>query len=341
MNENEFRIALNDYYEKTKSHREGRKPAEKSINMYIKNLFKLHREVYGKELSDLEWVSDLDGISKYFDSMGRSVSTRRNYLTAVLICCRAINGISQEDYTNMEKLRDSHQEQYLSQPAMKSVKQKENMCEGSIIDNKVAEYEINVKINSKKTDLSSEDKKLLQLWMILRILRTYDFRNEVATFQMISKRNFNKLNEMKDNYVVKDTKTKKWFISANEYKTKSKYNEKITLVEDKKLNSDLNLFHKCNGFGTMFKSSFRSDNPMDNNTLSKLLLAWSKKELPPVVDENGVKRERNISTTLLAKILLSERYGQLKQDLKEDAKNRGHDPQVAMDVYIATPKELK
>lgn len=332
---------LTDWYEKQQ-----KEVKKNTLDMYINNTFKLYRDVFGQDpllMENFDWIKDIPKMEDYFTIHKRSDSTRRNYYTAVLIILLATGYTDQKAFSELEKTRDNYDKRYKEAPAMKSEKQKENMIESKVIDDKVKEMDSQVRLIARKDKnlLFDNDKKILQLWMILRILRTYDFRNEVATFYLTTMRHYKnfKKSQLKMNLVIKDGK--EWFISANEYKTSKKYAEKITKVEDKKLIKDLMLYRRMMGDGYMFKSSFKNDTNMTNNELSKLLLKWSQKELPPVILADGTKRLRNISTTLLAKIMLSEKYGEKKAELIKDAKNRGHDPQTAMKVYIATPDELK
>jgi hypothetical protein len=43
---------------------------------------------------------------------------------------------------------------------------------------------------------------------------------------------------------------------------------------------------------------------------------------------------KNISTTMLRKIYLSSKYGDMKEELEKDNAIMGHSKEVAMDTYI-------
>ena len=378
MNEDNIRETLQAHYLKT---RPNRMPSEKSINLYIRNFLKIYEECFSgdeKYVDNFEWISEIDTIRKWFADTGKSVPTIRNYITALLIVSSGLDKIPQKIYTEWEVIRDGIvDKERKSVKALKSDNQEEQYIDAQIIIDQIKEMGKNVKLIAKKSEITNEDRKLVQLWMILRILHVYHMRNEVATFKMISLREYKKLAvsvpepvkqggvgylngkikegparapkantfSLKENYVVYDSGKGEWFISANSYKTVKKYGEKITIVEDKSLSKDLTLFRKINGWGIMFKNSFKSNSPLNPNDLSKLLAKWSKQVLPKIEvssddGETTILKDRSISTTMLAKIFYSAEQGQAKQDLMKKAKARGHDVKTAMNVYTATPEEI-
>jgi len=78
--------------------------------------------------------------------------------------------------------------------------------------------------------------------------------------------------------------------------------------------------------GVLFKTS--TDKPLTRIELSKVLLKYSKKYM-----------NKSISTTLLRKIYLSSKYGNMKEELEKDNKVMGHSKQVALDTYVKKSKE--
>ena len=188
--------------------------------------------------------------------------------------------------------------------------------------------------------------------MILKILREFRFRNEIATLEFVNKKTYDKEimspEPIKRNMVVMD-KPKAWFISKNQYKTGKKYGESIIKVEGQML-KDLKFYHKKMGFddvkglkgeGMLFKSSFQNSkrgNTMTPNALSKYLLKWSNKEMPPVVNEDGTKKPRNLSTTMIVKVYESAEHGESKAKIIKDSKNRGNKPETMHKVYVSSKK---
>jgi hypothetical protein len=334
-------------------------PSEKSLNIYIRNFLKVYEECFAgdeKYVDNFEWITEIDTIQKWFEHdplnpkkwngnpKGASVPTRRNYITALLIVSLGCDKIPQKTYTEWELIREAVLEKLITEKALKSTNQESQYLDADIIIKEINSMGKNVRLIAKKSDITNEDRKLAQLWMILRILQVYHMRNEVATFKMISYREFKKLKEKTENYVVWNSGKGEWFISANVYKTSKKYGEKITIVDDKSLSKDLTLFRKINGWGIMFKNSFKTDSPLNPNDLSKLLAKWSGQVLPKIEvsrdDGETILKDRSISTTMLAKIFYSAEQGEVKQKLVKGAKARGHDIKTALNVYTATPEEV-
>ena len=49
--------------------------------------------------------------------------------------------------------------------------------------------------------------------------------------------------------------------------------------------------------------------------------------------------DKSISTTLLRKIYLSSKYGNMKEELEKDNKVMGHSKAVALDTYVKKAQE--
>jgi len=77
---------------------------------------------------------------------------------------------------------------------------------------------------------------------------------------------------------------------------------------------------------------------MTPNALSKYLLKWSNKEMPPVVNEDGTKKPRNLSTTMIVKVYESAEHGESKAKIIKDSKNRGNKPETMHKVYVSSKK---
>lgn len=77
-----------------------------------------------------------------------------------------------------------------------------------------------------------------------------------------------------------------------------------------------------NGMGVLFKTS--TGKPITRIELSKILLKFSEKYM----------EGKKISTTLLRKIYLSSKYGDMKEELEKDNKVMGHSKEVALNTYV-------
>ena len=338
---------------------------EASLQLYVNQVQKLYQAVFGKDINSqgsLRMPGKMNGLKKveaYFAEKDFSDTTRANYYSAWLEVLKSLLLAHPQEvfYSVMIKavkeLRDKYKGKYDAiADGLKSKKQEDSFVSAKTIDDKISEYEKEIKEKSITEGSSSKDKELLQIWLILKILREFRFRNEIATLEFVNKKTYD--NEImspepiKRNMVVMD-KPKAWFISKNQYKTGKKYGESIIKVEGQML-KDLKFYHKKMGFddvkglkgeGMLFKSSFQNSkrgNTMTPNALSKYLLKWSNKEMPPVVNEDGTKKPRNLSTTMIVKVYESAEHGESKAKIIKDSKNRGNKPETMHKVYVSTKK---
>jgi len=107
----------------------------------------------------------------------------------------------------------------------------------------------------------------------------------------------------------------------NKFKTQSKY-EELRFDIPKDLEKLLRAYLKINGMGVLFKSSTGKE--LTRNQLSQLLIKYSKRYL------DG----KSISTTILRKIVLSHKFGDLKKEQEEMSKITGHSVETMNNVYI-------
>jgi len=314
---------------------------EATLDLYIKNVSNLLRDVFGKDLNkekNLNWIKETDKIEKYFDKMDRSISTRRNYYNALLEIGLAMNIFKDRKDNPIQKVRDKYSQEYNDiEDGLKSKKQEENFCSAEIINEKIDEYEKLIKQGTFLVKIKQDKGRaavflnILQIWMILKVmLRELNFRGEeIATLEFVK----DYQPESKKNMVVMDDDG--WFISKNKYKTSKKYGEKIIPLKGEILR-DLKFYHKRVGDGILFKTV--RGKAMSSNTLTKYMLNWSNDFLPPVVLEDGSKRHRNCSVNMIVKIYQSDKFGESKKQQTEDSKNRGNNPETMMKHYVSTKK---
>ena len=325
---------------------------EASLDVYILNTARLFNELNGIKIKkfhkekpeefkervlkplnkekNLNWIKETDKIEKYFDKMKRSISTRRNYYNALLEI-----GISMNHPVDaVKQIRDKYAEEYNSiEDGLKSKKQEENFCSAEIINDKIDEYEKEIKQGNDKN---------IKIWMILKLLRELNFRaQEIATLEFV--KDYQGVDEKRNMVFTGNDPVggNGWFISKNEYKTSKKYGESIIPLEGEILR-DLKFYHKKFGDGFLFKTSRTTEEgdpiPMSSNNLSKYLTRWSNKALPPVVLEDGSKRLRNCSVNMIIKVFQSDKYGPTKEKQMKESKNRGNNQATMNKHYISTKK---
>ena len=292
------------------------KASDNTIKMYVSNLNKL------KKIFDTDDYKFLDNVDKVMDELkDKHYTTIRNYLNAIIVLLLALDK-DKKLIEKYQKERDDRNKEYEDFNATGKIsdKQKENFVELSEITKMINKMGEDLK-GFKKRDLSAKDKMLLQVYIIYQIHIRLPLRNDLAEMEAIQKRTYNKLSE-------DDKKSKNWlivekgkmFMSLNKFKTKAKY-EELKFDVPKDLEKLLRSYLKINGMGVLFKSS--TGKALSRNQLSQLLLKYSKRYI-----------NKSISTTMLRKIVLSDKFSELKKEQKDMAKITGHSVETMNDVYI-------
>tara|TARA_R110001632_G_C11339492_1_gene417253 strand:+ start:1010 stop:1972 length:963 start_codon:yes stop_codon:yes gene_type:complete len=293
---------------------------DSTLKMYASNLIKLMK-IYDKD--NLDFLKSPDQLE---DKLGKlHYTTRRNYLNSVIVYLMSVKEKDDPLIKEFSDLRDSLNKQYEEEQAtgIISDKQKENFVDISEVNKMINQMgtEIKDKKIKKKEDLTAKDKSLIQVYTLFNIYTRLPLRNDLAGMEVINKRAYNKLSEEEkkaENYLVINKNN--MFFVLNQYKTSSKYKElKIDIPKD--LEKVLRQYIRINGMGVLFKSS--TGKALSRNALSQLLLKTSQKYMG-----------KSISSTMLRKIYLSSKYGDMKEELEKDNKVMGHSKEVAMDTYI-------
>lgn len=300
-----------------------------TIKQYTTNLNKL------KKMFDTD---NYDFLKKPKDVMDKLSDlhylSQRNILNAVIVLLMALNDDKKYDELLEEygKLRDDLNNKYNDEQksGVISDKQSKNFATTEEVFNMINEMADELKPLKKKSNdnITKKEKQLLQAYVLFNIYARMPFRNDVAGMMSINQAAYKKLSDeekKENNYLVVPSKGNLYFV-LNKYKTSKKYEELDLKIEDKDLRKILRYYLKVNGMGVLFKTS--TDKPLTRIELSKVLLKYSKKYM-----------NKSISTTLLRKIYLSSKYGDMKEELEKDNKVMGHSKQVALDTYVKKSKE--
>ena len=300
-----------------------------TIKQYTTNLNKL------KKMFDTD---NYDFLKKPKDVMDKLSDlhylSQRNILNAVIVLLMALNDDKKYDELLEEygKLRDELNNKYNDEQksGVISDKQSKNFATTEEVFNMINEMADELKpLKKKNTDnITKKEKQLLQAYVLFNIYARMPFRNDVAGMMSINQAAYKKLSDeekKENNYLVVPSKGNLYFV-LNKYKTSKKYQELDLKIEDKDLRKILRYYLKVNGMGVLFKTS--TDKPLTRIELSKVLLKYSKKYM-----------NKSISTTLLRKIYLSSKYGDMKEELEKDNKVMGHSKQVALDTYVKKSKD--
>ena len=292
---------------------------ENSLKIYISNLSKL-KKIF--EADDLNFLNDIDEVKEKIKDL--HYTTQRNYYNSIIIYLKA----KDKDLKIIDKYDDIRNElnsKYITDNQNNKISEKQK---DAFVDIKelykmidMIGDELKNKKIKKQSSLSSKDKALLQVYIILNILIKIPLRNEIATLESITKTQFNKETKEEqntNNYLV--VENNKMFFVLNEYKTSKKYKQKIINIP-KDLEKLLRMYIKINGMGILFKTS--TNKQITTNELSKILLKTSKKYL-----------DKNISTTMIRKIVLSDLFAENKKQQLKMSEITGHSVETMNNIYI-------
>lgn len=295
-----------------------------TIKMYLFNLNKLKKLF---ETDNLKFLSNVEEVKDKIKHL--HFTTQRNFYNAIIVYLRAKDK-DNKDIDKYDNIRNKLNEQYKTEneKGTISTKQSDNFVDIEVLRGMInkMEKEIKEKKLKKKTELSPGEKILLQVYTIYSILIRIPLRNDLAGMSVISKTEYNKLTDKQKedgNYLVV-YKNKLEFI-LNEYKTSRKYKEKIISI-DKDLEKIIRMYLRKNEGKILFTSS--TGKPYTRNALSQLLLKTSQKYLG-----------KNISTTMIRKIVLSDLFAENKKKQQEMAEITGHSVSTMNNVYVKEKAE--
>tara|TARA_R100000654_G_scaffold17063_2_gene35790 strand:+ start:3149 stop:4117 length:969 start_codon:yes stop_codon:yes gene_type:complete len=290
-------------------------------------------EVNLKKLQKLYDTDNYDFLSKPDNVMDKIKDlhylSQRNILNAIVVLLMALN--HDEKYDDLlityGDLRDELNDKYSDEQksGVISDKQSKNFTDIESVYKMINDMAEDLKPIKKKSkdEITKKEMQLLQAYTLFNIYSRMPMRNDVAGMSAINQAAYKKLSEQEkkdNNYLIVPSKGNLYFV-LNQYKTSKKYKELDLPIEDKNLRKILRYYLKMNGMGILFKTS--TGKPLTRTELSKVLLKYSNKYMG-----------KSISTTLLRKIYLSSKYGDMKKELEKDNKVMGHSKAVALDTYV-------
>lgn len=281
---------------------------DSSIAQYIRAIKKLNQLINGEhaELENFNFIEDPKKIKEVLEQF--HFTTRRNYYSAIITLLQAEDKPNKElirEYSDIVKEANTKYEEEQSSGKV-SEKQKEKLVSTNVVEDFVN------KVKESKDDM---------LYILLRLITKYQTRNEIANLKLIKLMPFKKLKDEEkqgNNYLVMGSK--KILIVRYDFKTNKKYKEITIEIDDKKLAKEIRSYVKTLKSDNVFEYKGEQLTP---KKLTNLLIYQSKKLV-------GVP----LSTTMLAKSILSEKYGGKNEEQKNDAKNRGHSVSVQNKVYV-------
>ena len=315
------------------SHLKREKPnlSPNSLKVYTLNLQKIFKgiELDNEDITIKNIAKKKEDILKFLSSYPDN--TARNYINAVIMFIKTLDGKNEKLLEDLGKKRDALHTTYKNKVDNheKSDKQKENWLEWDDVIQVFKDLQnqvkaLRLKVKNKTETLSPAKKMIFQDYLLLGLFTLQPpTRNDYADMLVMNRKEYNKLNDTKkeeSNFYIKDTKGKSSFI-YNEYKTKKKYG-KIERPVGAELERIINAWLKINDTGYLLIT--KSGTPLTPNGITKHLTRIFKKEVG-----------KNISSSMLRHIYLSDRYGQEVKSKKEDAEAMLHSVDQQQD-YVLT-----
>lgn len=296
--------------------------SEKSLKVYNNTINKILKDLDGCD--DLECLKDTKKVIKYLDSKDVSFLTKRNYYNTIIVFMQAKNkpeNIIKIYQDKRDKLNDEYTD--FQKSGNKSEKQKKAWASLEELNDVKNKLRIETDKINKKDNYTKKDLQTIQNYFILTFYLNTPLRNDLNNTKVIKLNQYNKLSEeekKESNYMVYGNKN---FLSLSQYKTAKKYGlKKIDLSND--IIKAFRLWHdKFNPNKEYLLINLNTNEPMTSHQLTITLTKLFKKYL-----------DKNISTTMLRHIVLSEKFGDVKKEMKEMSEKMGHSVATQQQIYV-------
>jgi hypothetical protein len=324
--------------DKIRQNREsfGKTVKDSSLKVYVNNLTKINEIMNnGETKGGADWLDPMENVLKKLEERGLNFTTIRNYLNAILLYLFVLSGELEEKgkfdslIKTYEKERDKLNLQYeeLNASGSWTSNQEQNMISKEELCKVITDIGTEIKQqNLKKTlVINTKQKGLLQSYLLLNIHSQIPMRNELGSCLVMKKRDYNKEseeNKNKLNYLI--IEKSKMYFSLNDYKTNKTYQERYIEVPTplkKTIRFYLRFFP-----GDKYLLAKFDGSPIGSNNVSQLLTKQFKKRIG-----------KSVSTTLLRKLYLSDKYLPIKEQLQTDNHNMGHSSASAFKYYVKKP----
>lgn len=220
-----------------------------------------------REFHNFDFLNQTENILDFLKKF--KISTQKTYLASIVVTTNIL-GLNDINKFYTEKMQELIKKwNVINESGIKSESQEKNWC--SLTELKSVLSILNKKIKDsgmlKKNEISKNNFQLYQQYLIANLfLECSPVRLDYANMKIISRLEYNKLDDKKkDNYLINESKTVKYFI-FNSYKTSKTYGE-VKLKINKKINKILNIWLKYNLSGYLLLNS--KNEAMSSNALGK------------------------------------------------------------------------
>ena len=295
-----------------------------TIDSYFQYLKKIYQKLHetAEIPKNVNYLTDFDGIEKIMEPY--KPNTKKNYYSAVVVALKAFEK-DPELIAKYEAIRDAKQLEYdtMAKANSKTEKQKQNWVSLAEYDGLLNKYRKQIKVEKlfTKSELSKKENEILKEYIILLTYRHLPMRNDFANMRVLTPRAFKKLptgEQDKNNYLV-GTSQSGYKFHINDYKTKKTFGNKVIEIPSG-IQKDFRKY--LSKITSGYFLSDQSGRPITPNGITKLLNKIFQREFG-----------KNVSSSLIRHIVLSEKYGETLSDMKKDSEIMGHSMAMQKD-YI-------
>jgi len=315
----------------------GKQVSEATLTVYLNNISAMSKMMnQGEAVGGFDWLEDTDKFINMLTQSKPNYVTRKNYLNAILSYIIAYNedGSLKSILEKIEKQRDIYSKQYdeMNASGKWSQNQEKNMLSRDEFNTVLTQIGTEIKQKNLKKTLTANanEKALLQAYLLLNIHKTLPIRNELGNCLVMGKREFNKVlatTRQENNYLIIE-KSKQTFY-FNDYKTKKIYEERVIPVPNH-LKKTIRFYLRFFPGDKYLICKFNGE-PAGTNNVTQILTKQFKKRIG-----------KSVSTTLLRKLYLSEKYSSIKSEQLADSHIMGHSVATASHIYTKpNPAEAK
>jgi hypothetical protein len=270
------------------------------------------RKLFGEE--DFEFLEHPDPVTEMISTQGGHYTSQKNLYSAIVMYLKALNydGQFDEPIHIYETFRNELRDQYQTEQETGVITDKQSK-------NFITMEELQSFIQKMRKDIKDKP-QLHMVYCMFEILSRHPLRNDLAGMLYLTQTAYSKLTDaqkVERNYLVK---TEGGFILLDaDHKTAKTYGTiKIYIDKDTELAKILRTYlrvMKYKGGMDIF--------PVTPNYMSQLLIKTSHKYI-----------DKNISTTMIRKIISSEKFLGAKEEQIAHAKQLGHSIQTENLIYV-------
>lgn len=291
---------------------------ESTIKAYVSALKKLQKRF---ETDSFDFLDDPESVKEKLTQGEKPLAytTVRNIYTAVIIYLLAVNHDASKDKViqTYKGWQDEYNTQYQDQNKTGVISDKQS-------PNFITKGELESFIQDMKKDIK-KDPQIYMVYTMFSILAEIPLRNDLAGLTLVSESKYEKLTDddkKQRNYLVQDKAGPSvgFTLIDNIYKTSKKYGEKKIRISGK---SPLAKILRAYIRHAVVLREGAVLFPITTNYLSQLLIKYSQKYIG-----------KSISTTMIRKIISSDKFLDSKLEQEKHADMLGHSVGVENLVYI-------